>query len=479
MWSLAQSPYEVTNDVTVESGATLTIEPGVAVYFDPATNLIVGSGALRALGTAGAPIMFTSVKELNAASPAPGDWGALRFLPGTIAATTIVEHAQIRYGNGISIQSASPTLNYLAISDNAGPAISMDLQSSPVGVGLQATRNTINGIVIPAGDIQSSVAWGLKGIPYVVSQGIVSVGQRPSISNVTPNEIEQGTTVDVLVNGVRLAGVESLAVGHPDGTATILSGGTAAYIPVRFTATENATLGSFSMDLQTAAGKLRLENGLSVIAPRPTTVLSVYPVPNPLATLPDNLQREFFLRLSAPQTVDRSFSISVQNTAIATVSPTVINFAPGQTLASLTIAGHAAGQTTLDITSSSLSSPLEFPIYVTTDYAKMNFTHGKVIGIVKGDPTTPTTSQPGNPVVSLTVGLVKGDATLPPTANPGNPVTSTVVGVVKGDSTLPPTQITGNPVTSTVIGIVKGDSTLPLVSTPAGLVTSGVVGVTK
>ena len=101
-------------------------------------------------------------------------------------------------------------------------------------------------------------------------------------------------------------------------TAAVLPGGTAAYIPVRLTATEDATLGPFSVDLQLAAGKLRVVDGVSVIAPLPTTALAVYPMPNPLATPPDNVAREFYLRLSAPQTMDRSFSIAVRDPAIAT-----------------------------------------------------------------------------------------------------------------------------------------------------------------
>ena len=205
----------MTGDVTVENGATLTIEPGVAVHFGPATNLVVNAGALRALGTTEAPIVFTSVNEPNSAAPAPGDWGAVRFLDGTVDTTTIVEHAQIRYGGGIDIQAASPTLNFVTLSTNSGPAISMDLLSSPVGMGLQAADNDINGILVPAGDITGTAAWQLLGIPFVVDSGVVSVGQSPTVTSVTPNEIEQGTTVDVLVNGMRLAGVESLTVSHP------------------------------------------------------------------------------------------------------------------------------------------------------------------------------------------------------------------------------------------------------------------------
>jgi hypothetical protein len=50
VWRLADSPLEVTGDVTVQPGATLQIEPGAVVQFRANTGLTV-RGRLLAEGT--------------------------------------------------------------------------------------------------------------------------------------------------------------------------------------------------------------------------------------------------------------------------------------------------------------------------------------------------------------------------------------------------------------------------------------------
>ena len=83
--------------------ATMTIEPGVVMRFPAGTFLNIekftgdfaAQGAIRALGTAAKPIVFTSASS----SPAAGDWGGLWF-GGVPSAQNKLDHVRIEYARG-------------------------------------------------------------------------------------------------------------------------------------------------------------------------------------------------------------------------------------------------------------------------------------------------------------------------------------------------------------------------------------------
>jgi len=80
-WAAGKT-YKLNGTIYVTNNATLTIAPGVVVkgiYSNTGTALVITKGAkLNAIGTATAPIVFTSAKP--AGSRAAGDWGGVIIL---------------------------------------------------------------------------------------------------------------------------------------------------------------------------------------------------------------------------------------------------------------------------------------------------------------------------------------------------------------------------------------------------------------
>ncbi len=92
VWTLAQAPYLVTNDVTVAANAVLIIEPGVEVRFHQDQGLTV-EGRLLAEGTPTQRIRFTRNEAAGASR-----WSRIDFAPSPHESRIL--HADIEYAAG-------------------------------------------------------------------------------------------------------------------------------------------------------------------------------------------------------------------------------------------------------------------------------------------------------------------------------------------------------------------------------------------
>ena len=124
-WDETEASYVLLDDVTVTSGYTLTLGPGVVVkpagYY---VDLLV-DGTLLINGTSTNQVYFTSINDdsvggqtnNNANPPAAGNWGRVYFRGGSGGTLGYVE---MRFGEDtIYVQDASPVIANCVLRNNA------------------------------------------------------------------------------------------------------------------------------------------------------------------------------------------------------------------------------------------------------------------------------------------------------------------------------------------------------------------------
>ena len=143
IWTLVDSPFVVSKNVTVYSSATLTIEPGVDVRFGGNFWLVV-NGRVIANGVEDKLIRFTS----NKLTPMKGDWGTF-LINGTQPSSLI--HCIIEYGtNGIMIEDGSLNIQYSFVRSNSENGIKIN-NGTIVVKNNKILNNTMSGIRITDG----------------------------------------------------------------------------------------------------------------------------------------------------------------------------------------------------------------------------------------------------------------------------------------------------------------------------------------
>lgn len=99
-WTAANSPYVLNGLVSVSSGVTLTIQPGVVVQGSSQSANLSVYGSLSALGSSSQPITFTSASD-----SAPAQWGGIGFQSGS--GTSTLQYVNVRYGGGTNVSAGN------------------------------------------------------------------------------------------------------------------------------------------------------------------------------------------------------------------------------------------------------------------------------------------------------------------------------------------------------------------------------------
>jgi len=148
VWTLVDSPFVVSKDVTVCPNVTLTIEPEVEVRFGGSFSLIV-EGRLVAKGTKEKMITFTSNKN----EPEAGDWGTINF---TGKQSSLFLHCIIEYGtNGITVENGVLNIQRSLVVNNAMSGIYI-AGGSQVHVQYNNITSSGDGITL-AGNLTSEI----------------------------------------------------------------------------------------------------------------------------------------------------------------------------------------------------------------------------------------------------------------------------------------------------------------------------------
>jgi len=206
-WSKQTVPYIVEGEVSINDGATVTIQAGNTIKFDVSGSMVIGyesNGTLVAEGTATEPIIFTS----SATSPVAGAWTGLYFYGNAISskmkyckieyagkaaeygAIYLADASKIDFDYNTIDKSASygivcygsdagfNSFTYNNILNVENHAISINAkQLHGLGANNQITTKADKGIKIDGGDYNdNSKTWLKQTVPFYVTSSVYILG---------------------------------------------------------------------------------------------------------------------------------------------------------------------------------------------------------------------------------------------------------------------------------------------------------------
>ena len=198
-------PYYVTDDITVNQGVTMTVDPGVVVKFedDYYTPDLYIMGRLVANGTPFEPIVFTSYRDdarggdSNAdgsTSPQAQDWGGIYLTKDSSGLSpSELRHVIITYAGEDTKGVAYP----IYVTGNAVPTVE----------NVMVDNCRINAVGLVTGTYSSDLHLNVVGIPYYVDSDItVNAGVSMTLDAGTTIKFQDDYyTPDLIIDGTLMA----------------------------------------------------------------------------------------------------------------------------------------------------------------------------------------------------------------------------------------------------------------------------------
>jgi hypothetical protein len=108
-WNDVDKPYVIYEDILVDVGSTLTINPGVKIYSHNNSTIYV-AGTIKILGTVDNPVVFQGNRLDDDYKEVPNQWNGIHILSTSV--NNIISGAIIKNGFvGIRVDSLSMNLN--------------------------------------------------------------------------------------------------------------------------------------------------------------------------------------------------------------------------------------------------------------------------------------------------------------------------------------------------------------------------------
>jgi hypothetical protein len=144
-WRAIGVPWAVEGDISVTSGATLTVDPGVEVFWTGG-GLVVGegsSGALDVQGTSSSIVLFTG----DQTSPVAGDWDGISFGSSCDTSLSGLSWLEVGYGGAagtgnVSLESCDLTFSNVLLTSSAAYGL-YSVTSTPSLSGVVYQNNTL------------------------------------------------------------------------------------------------------------------------------------------------------------------------------------------------------------------------------------------------------------------------------------------------------------------------------------------------